>query len=163
MFFVWRDAAGPGTRWDSPRFDLHSPRVHSFGGDYDRGTPAFWTGNHPRGTRWAYLDYDLPGLDLKVHVDGSLNDPATPSRGWTAEVSIPWESLGDLANGRSLPPRDGDIWGILFARFQQIATRGGQATAGWAAHPFGVADTHVPECFTQVVFDRNLRAVPQDG
>ena len=27
-------------------------------------------------------------------------------------------------------------------------------TAGWAAHKFGVADTHVPECFTQVTFDR---------
>jgi hypothetical protein len=46
---------------------------------------------------------------------------------------------------------------MLFARFQQIAMRGGMGTAGWCAHPFGVADTHVPECFTQVTFDRRLR------
>jgi hypothetical protein len=157
VFFLWRDAAGPGTRWDRPEFSVHSPRVHSFGGDYDRGTRAFWTGNHPRGTRWAYLDYDLPGLDLRVHVDGSINDPGTLSRGWTAEVTIPWNSLADLANGRSLPPQDGDVWGFLFARFQQIGTRGGTATAGWCAHPFGVADTHVPECFTRVTFDRRHR------
>ena len=26
------------------------------------------------------------------------------------------------------------------------------ATAGWSAHPFGIADTHIPECFTQVTF-----------
>lgn len=158
VFFVWRDAAGPGTRWDDPRFDVHNPRVHSFGGDYDRGTPAFWTGNHPRGTRWAFLDYDMPGLDLRVHVDGRLNDPATLSRGWTAEVTIPWAALTDLADGRALPPRDGDDWGMLFARFQQIAVRAGTATAGWCAHPFGVADTHVPECFTRVVFDRSVFA-----
>jgi len=159
VFFVWRDAVGKGTRWDNPRFDVHNPRVHSFGGDYDRGTKAFWTGNHPRGTRWAYLDYDLPGVTVQTHVDGVLNDPTATSRGWTAEVTIPWASLADLANSRSLPPRDGETWGILMARFQQIATRsaGGTATAGWAAHRFGVADTHVPECFTQVVFDRARR------
>ena len=161
VLFVWRDAAGRGSRWDTARFDVHSPRVHSFGGDYDRGTRAFWTGNHPRGTRWAFLDYDLAGLEVQVQVDGRLNDPATLSRGWTAEVTIPWASLADLANGRSLPPQDGDIWGILFARFQQIATRGGRATAGWCAHPFGVPDTHIPACFTQVVFDRRHQTLPQ--
>lgn len=160
VFFVWRDVATPGSRWDNPRFSVQSPRVHSFGGDYDRGTTAFWTGNHPRGTRWAYLDYDLPGLDLRVQVDGRLNDPATLSRGWTAEISLPWAALSDLANGRALPPRDGDVWGMLFARFQQIALRGGTGTAGWCAHPFGVADTHVPESFTQVIFDRRLRLPP---
>ena len=71
-----------------------------------------------RGTRWAYLDYDLPGLDLRVHVDGRVNDPATLSRGWTAEVTIPWTALADLACGRALPPRDGDVWGMLPLRME---------------------------------------------
>jgi Carbohydrate family 9 binding domain-like len=156
VFFIWRDAYKRGGIWDTPKFDVHSPRVHSFGGDYDHGSKSFWTGNHPRGTRWAFLDYDMPGLDLKVAVDGKANDPSTLDRGWTAEITIPWASLIDLANGRALPPKDGDIWGIFFGRFQQLAVRSptGKATAGWAAHPFGVADTHIPECFTQVVFDR---------
>jgi Carbohydrate family 9 binding domain-like len=156
VFFIWRDAYVRGGKWDVPKFDVHSPRVHSFGGDYDRGTKSFWTGNHPRGTRWAFLDYDLPGLDVKVAVDGKANDPTVLDRGWTAEIAIPWASLGDLANGRSLPPKDGDTWGIFFGRFQQLAVRSstGAATGGWAAHQFGVADTHVPECFTQVRFDR---------
>jgi hypothetical protein len=156
VFFIWRDAYTRGSRWDTARFDVHSPRVHSFGGDYDRGTKAFWIGNHPRGTRWAFLDYDLPNLNLKVAVDGTVNDPTHLDRGWCAEITIPWASLTDLANGRSLPPKDGETWGMFFGRFQQLAVRSatGTATGGWAAHRFGVADTHVPECFTQVIFDR---------
>ncbi|MEI6099575.1 MAG: hypothetical protein WCS20_15040, partial [Alphaproteobacteria bacterium] len=77
-------------------------------------------------------------------------------RGWSAEITIPWASLTDLANGRSLRPKDGETWGPFFRRFQQLAVRSatGTANAGWAAHRFGVADTHVPECFTQVTFDR---------
>jgi hypothetical protein len=154
VFYIWRDAYTRGSKWDVPRFDVHNPRVHSFGGDYERGPKTFWTGNHPRGTRWAFLDYDLPGLKVHVHADGKVNDPAVLDRGWSAEIVIPWAGLKDLANGRSLPPKDGDTWGIFMGRFQQLATRSpaSTATAGWAAHPFGVADTHVPECFTQVTF-----------
>ena len=154
VFYIWRDTYTRGSKWDVPRFDVHHPRVHSFGGDYAPGPKTFWTGNHPRGTRWAFLDYDLPGLEVHVHADGTLNDPATLDRGWTAEIVIPWSGLADLANGRSLPPKSGDIWGIFMGRFEQLRTRGPTdvATAGWAVHPFGVADTHVPECFTQVTF-----------
>jgi hypothetical protein len=159
VFFIWHDAYQQGSKWDVPKFNVHSPRVHSFGGDYDHSTKSFWTGNHPRGTRWAFLDYDMPGLDLKVAVDGTPNHPSTVDRGWTAEISIPWKNLADLSNGRSLPPKDGDTWGIFFGRFQQLAARtsSGYVTGGYAAHAFGVADTHVPECFTQVRFDRDHR------
>lgn len=154
VFYLWRDACTRGSKWDTPRFDVHNPRVQSFGGDYPRDRRNFWTGNHPRGTRWAFLDYDLPGLAVRTHYDGTLNDPSTLDRGWTAEITIPWAGLVDLANGRSLSPRPGDTWGIFMGRFQQLQTRGPAetATAGWAAHRFGVADTHVPECFTQVTF-----------
>lgn len=152
VFYIWRDAWTKGGKWDQPRFDVHHPRVQSFGGDFARDRTNFWVGNHPRGTRWAYLDYDLPGLDVRVHVDGAINDPTVLSRGWSAEITIPWTGLRDLSNGRSLPPREGDTWGIFMGRFEQILNRGPTATAGWAAHAFGVADTHVPECFTQVTF-----------
>jgi Carbohydrate family 9 binding domain-like len=154
VFYLWRDSVTPGSKWDSPRFDVHDPRVHSFGGDHPLDRASFWTGNHPRGTRWAYLNYDLPGVQVAVSVQGSINDPTVVDTGWTAEVTIPWASLGDLANGRSLPPSDGEVWGIFLGRFEQVATRGPgtTATAGWGASPIGVADTHVPESFTQVRF-----------
>ena len=157
VFFIWRDAYTRGNRWDQPRFDPLGPHARTFGGDFAATRKTFWTGAHPRGPRWAFLDYDLPGLDVKVAIDGTLNDPRTVDRGWSAEITIPWASLIDLANGRSLPPKDGDTWGIFLGRFQQIDARAGKVTAGWAAHKFGVADTHVPECFTQVTFDRSVK------
>jgi len=153
VFYIWRDAYTRGSRWAVPRFDVHSPQVHSFAGDHPLTPEAFWPGCHPRGTRWAFLDYDLPGLQVSVEVDGVLNDPATVDRGWTATVVLPWTGLADLANGRSLPPVPGDTWGIFFGRFQQVGARdGSRVTAGWAANPHGVADTHLPESFTQVTF-----------
>lgn len=59
-----------------------------------------------------------------------------------------------LAAGRSLPPVDGDVWHLLFARFQRMAARGEEIWPhpGWAANRHGVADTHIPECFTRVHF-----------
>jgi hypothetical protein len=153
-FYIWRDSFSRGSKWDTPKFDVHSPLVHSFGGDYEASRDSFWTGNHPRGTRWAYLNYDLPGVSVAVSVTGAINDPSVIDEGWTAEIIIPWVSLGDLANGRSLPPKDGDEWGIFLGRFEQLATRSPEttATAGWGASPIGVADTHVPESFTRVRF-----------
>jgi hypothetical protein len=153
-FYIWRDSFSRGSKWDTPKFDVHSPLVHSFGGDYEPSRDSFWTGNHPRGTRWAYLNYDLPGVSVAVSVTGAINDPSVIDEGWTAEITIPWASLGDLANGRSLPPKDGDEWGIFLGRFEQLATRSPEttATAGWGASPIGVADTHVPESFTRVRF-----------
>jgi hypothetical protein len=156
-FYIWRDSYTSGSRWDIPRFDVHSPLVHSFGGDYVPTRESFWVGNHPRGTRWAFLGYDLPGVRVEVSVTGSINDTSVIDEGWTAEITIPWSSLGDLANGRSLPPRSGDVWGIFLGRFEQLAIRGsrGTATAGWGATRIGVSDTHVPESFTQVRFEGN--------
>jgi hypothetical protein len=157
-FYIWRDSFTRGSRWDTPQFDVHNPMVHSFGGDYEPSRDSFWTGNHPRGTRWAYLNYDLPAVAVAVAVNGAINDSSVVDEGWSAEVTIPWASLGDLANGRSLPPQDGDVWGIFLGRFEQLATRSPEttATAGWGASPIGVADTHVPESFTQVHFSSTL-------
>jgi hypothetical protein len=155
VFFVWRDAHRPGTRWDVPKFDVHSPRVHSFAGDHGFTRTSFWTGNHPRGTRWAYLDYDIDGLELAVHVDGEINNPDHIDRGWSAEIHIPWTSLADLAHGRSLPPVAGDEWSIFLGRFERVATRtpGESIGLGWAASPHGVNDTHIPTSWTRVTFD----------
>lgn len=158
VFFVWRDAYLTGAPWDEPRFDVHSPRVHSFAGDYEPSETTFWAGAHPRGTRWAYLDYDMPGLQLAVGVDGSLNDPTTIDRGWSAEIKIPWASLTDLAHGRSLPPTPGDTWSIFLGRFEQMPTREAGRTIGlgWSASPHGVNDTHVPASWTRVTFDQRV-------
>ncbi|MBS1718265.1 MAG: carbohydrate-binding family 9-like protein [Armatimonadetes bacterium] len=149
VFFIWRDAY---QRFDQKEFDVHRRKAYTFGGDFDRTPDHFWDGNHPRGTRWAFRDFDMPGLRTAVHIDGELNNPNVRSKGVTVEIAIPWASLGLLANGRSVPPKDGDTWNMFFGRFQQLAIGEKQVQAAWCLTPHGRYDTHMPEKFTPVIF-----------
>jgi hypothetical protein len=120
-----------------------------------------WDGvgyRHPRGGRQGFFRWDLPGLRTGVHVDGVLNDPAVRDRGWTVEIAIPWSSLQILsrADGRSLPPQDGDTWRIDFSRFNTYqAAAPPEDSGGWAMSAHGVWDSHVPEVFPYVTFSKD--------
>lgn len=154
VMFIWRDAYTKGSRFDIPEFDLLERESYSFGGDYDRTPSSFWRGTHPRGTRWAFTDWDFPGLQVAVHLDGTLNDHSDRDRGWTAEVALPWSGMSVLANGRSLPPKDGDTWRMFFGRFQKLINAGREISPhpAWVLSPHGEYDTHRPECFPYVTF-----------
>ncbi|MFM2031294.1 MAG: hypothetical protein RLZZ297_59 [Chloroflexota bacterium] len=155
VFFIWQDAWKKGGVWDTPQFDVHDHQAILFGGNHDRTGAYFWKGTHPRGLRWAYRDYDLPGLQSAVWVDGTINDPTTIDRGWSVEIAFPWAGMQHLADGRSLPPQNGDEWRIFFGRFQKLLLSGQQPTqpAAWSWGKVGSNDNHIPERFTQVVFD----------
>ncbi|MEQ1934451.1 MAG: carbohydrate-binding family 9-like protein [Fimbriimonadaceae bacterium] len=146
VFFIWRDAFD---RFDG--FDLKD--AYSFGGDFDRTPEHFWDGNHPRGTRWAFRNWDMPGLRSAVSVQGALNDSSVRSEGWRVEMAIPWESLRVLSNGREVPPKPGDVWNLFFGRFQRVPIGGVEHQAAWCVSPHGRYDTHMPERFTPVVFE----------
>lgn len=152
VMFIWRDAYTRGSRFDVPEFDLH--QAYSFAGDFDRQPESFWDGTHPRGPRWAFRNWDLPGLEVAAQVQGTLNDNGDIDQGWTVELAIPWSSLHRLSNGRSLPPRDGDIWPMFFGRFQRLTNAGLEVTPhpAWVLTPHGVYDTHQPERFSRVSF-----------
>jgi hypothetical protein len=154
VFFIWRDAYTKGSRFDVPEFDLLEHQALSFGGDYDRDPKSFWDGTHPRGTRWVFRDWDFPGLRSAVHVDGKLNDDTVVDKGWTVELAFPWDGMRALANGRPLPPKDGDIWRMFFGRFQLLHSGGKEVEPhpAWAWNRHGVYDTHLPERFTYVHF-----------
>lgn len=154
VLFIWRDAYKRGSRFDVPEFDLLEREVFTFAGNDDRDLTTFWRGAHPRGTRWAFTDWDFPGLQVAVQVQGSLNDPSTLDKGWTAEIALPWSGMKWLANGRSLPPTPGDVWRIFFGRFQKLMNAGNevQPHPAWVMSPHGVYDTHKPECFPYVTF-----------
>ena len=154
VMFVWRDAYTRGSRFDVPEFDLFGRDVYSFAGDYDRQPASFWRGTHPRGPRWAFLGWDFPGLKIAVQVDGTLNDASDIDRGWTAELALPWSGMTWLANGRSLPPQDGDTWRMFFGRFQKLLNAGRevQPHPAWVLSPHGEYDTHKPECFPYMSF-----------
>ena len=126
VFFVWRDALQTGSRFDVPEFDVRQRNALTFGGNYDREAQTFWRGTHPRGLRWAFLDWDFPGMHSAVKVDGKINDRSSVDRGWTVELAFPWTGMKWLANGRALPPRDGDVWSMFFGRFEKPMNGGAE-------------------------------------
>nr|MBA3706231.1 carbohydrate-binding family 9-like protein [Bacteroidota bacterium] len=135
-------------------FDTYKDKALTFAGDYDRTGDSFWKGWHPRGARYAFLDYDMPGLKTAVKVDGKINDNTVIDKGWTLEIAVPWKSMKWLANGRSLPPEDNDVWRIFFGRFQKMISSGQEIHPhpAWVMNKHGVYDTHIPECFPKVLF-----------
>lgn len=157
VFFIWKDAYLRGSRFDVPLFDVHQPQAMTFGGDYDRSGPSFWYGTHPRGLRWAFLNFDMPGLETAVRVDGTLNDNSDIDNGWSSEIAIPWSSLTLLANGRSVPPQPGDEWRMLLGRFQKVMVSGTevQPHPAMVMSPHGIYDTHQPEKWSRIVFENS--------
>ena len=152
VFFIWQDAYTRGGRFDTPEFDLFGGQATGFGGNFDRIGDHFWWGAHPRGARWAFPRWDFPGLKSAVKIDGTLNDPTTVDRGWTVELAFPWAGMGQLGHGRSIPPAEGDIWRMMFARYQKMNHMDRISHTGWAADRIGSMDNHVPECWTRVEF-----------
>jgi hypothetical protein len=150
VFYIWQDAYQKGGRFDIPEFDLLTRRVDVLGGFQD----ALRWGKHPRGARWAFMDWDFPGLKTAVRVDGTLNDASDVDRGWTAEIAFPWRGMKILAGSRPVPPRDGDVWRMDFSRFELLDYCGVKAEPhpGWALNRHGVYDSHIPECFSFVHF-----------
>jgi hypothetical protein len=152
VFYIWQDAYKRGSRFDVPEFDLLERRALSFGGNHDRSGAHFWWGTHPRKCRWAFLDWDFPGLVTAVHVDGPLNDASTPGKGWTVELAFPWAGMSWLANGRALPPQDGDVWRLFLGRYESLNLNGVNAGPGYAWNQVGSGDNHFPERFTPIQF-----------
>jgi hypothetical protein len=150
VFYVWQDALQKGGRFDRPEFDLRERRVDVLGGFQD----GMRWGKHPRGPRWAFMDWDFPGLRAAVQVQGTLNDDSDIDQGWAAEIAFPWRGMMTLAGRRPVPPRDGDVWRMDFSRFELLKNCGVtvEPHPGWALNRHGVYDSHIPECFSFVHF-----------
>lgn len=150
VFYIWQDAYTRGSRFDTPEFDLLSRKVDVLGGFQD----TMRYKKHPRGSRWAFTDWDFPGMKSAVRVDGTINDSRNIDKGWTVELAFPWTGMKTLAGDRPLPPREGDTWRFDFSRFEVLTWSGMKITPspGWAFNKHGVYDSHIPECFTYVRF-----------
>ena len=150
VFFVYQDALRRGSRFDRPEFDLYSRDVDVLSGFQDPTR----NGKHHRGKRWAFMDWDFPGLETAVKIDGRLNDPESVDKGWTVELAFPWEGMKGLFADRELPPREGDTLRANFFRFESLRYNGKTAaeSPGWALNEHGVYDSHIPECFSFLHF-----------
>jgi hypothetical protein len=150
VFFIYQDALRRGGRFDRPEFDLYTRNVDVLGGFQD----ATRVGRHPRGRRWAFMDWDFPGLQSAVKVDGRINDPSHIDRGWTVELAFPWAGMAALFAQRRLPPTEGDVLRASFSRFEALRYHGKTVSEspGWALNAHGVYDSHIPECFSFLHF-----------
>jgi hypothetical protein len=149
VMHVWRNSFAQSPFGDDAQWTIRNPDVFTFAGDFDRRPESFWSGTHPRGVRIAHRGYDFPGLVAAVHVDGALNDRSQPSRGWSAEVLLPWAELTRLSEGRISHGAQCEI-PMFLGRFQQLVIGSRTVTAPWCLTPHGVLDTHQPERFTRV-------------
>lgn len=147
VLFVWEECYEASGYSKLPELRRDAPKVGVFNGVGFK--------NHPRGPRIGFWNWDYPGLRVAVFVDGTLNDNSDRDRGWTVEIALPWEGMKLLAmpDGRSLPPKDGDVWRINCFRFNQYKEAPpAEDSGGWAWAPHYVWDSHIPECFPYVQF-----------
>jgi hypothetical protein len=145
-FFVWEDAYNAFSQL--PGFDRS--KLKPFNG-------VGFT-NHPRGKRLGSFEWTFPGKQTAVSVDGTINKDEDRDRGWSVEVAFPWKGMQLLAkaDGRSVPPKDGDEWRIDFSRFNQYKEAApARDSGGWALSRHGIWDSHIPECFPRIRFSSN--------
>jgi len=156
VFFIWEQAYDKGGFASVPEFSRANPKVRPFNG------VGFKT--HPRGRRLGSWAWDFPGLQTAVQVNGTLNKSQDKDSGWSVELAFPWPGMKWLAraDGRSLPPKDGDVWRMDFSRFNQYkAPAPAKDSGGWAWSSHGIWDSHVPECFTYIHFStQDVSTVP---
>jgi hypothetical protein len=103
--------------------------------------------------RHGDLDWQLPGLEHAVRIDGLLNRPEVRDTGWTVEFALPWDGLRPLMGGRPIPPEPGDALRVTAYRAHHDRTKPrGAAAAGWAWSVTGNDNIHVPERWNRLRF-----------
>jgi hypothetical protein len=100
--------------------------------------------------------WNIAGLQVGTHVDGTINNPTDTDKGWTAEIIIPLAAVKECA--KSLP-KAGDKWRIDFSRVEwrtviengkykkeiNPATGKPYPEDNWVWSPQGRIDMHMPE------------------
>ena len=152
-FFIWNDAYEKGGFNAAPEFSRS--KLKPFNGVGFK--------NHPRGGRLGQFDWNFPGKQTAVAIDGTVNDDKDRDRGWTVELACPWKGLHWLAkaDNRALPPADGDVWRMDFSRFNTYKEAPpAKDSGGWVWTRHGVWDSHIPECFAYIRFTTNASSSP---
>jgi hypothetical protein len=71
----------------------------------------------------AVTGWNIAGLQVGTHVDGTINNPADIDKGWTVEIRIPLTALKECSGPAGLP-KAGDKWRIDFSRVECMVSSG---------------------------------------
>ena len=104
-------------------------------------------------------DWEIPGLQTAVHVQGSLNDPADTDKYWSVEIAIPWRVMAEYSHTPT-PPRNGDQWRVNFSRVEwqheikenKYSKISGLREDNWVWSAQGIVNMHRPERWGFVQF-----------
>lgn len=104
----------------------------------------------------ADLTWNATGLKKAVGIRGTLNEPGDTDSGWTVEMAIPFDLIGQTAGVAK--PQQGTEWRINFSRVEWLMEKDANGyrkktgPAGkplpeqnWVWSPQGLIDMHVPE------------------
>lgn len=152
VFYIWQDAYKKDSRFDTPEFDLLEREVDVLGGFQDE----IRFKKHPRGRRWAFMDWDFPGLKSAVKIQGTINDSTNRDDGWTVELAFPWKGMNSLFGKEVIPRKNLTELRINFSRFQKLQYNNyyPKKHPGWALNSHGVYDSHIPNCFSYLAISQ---------
>jgi hypothetical protein len=102
--------------------------------------------------------WNIAGLQVGTHVDGTINNPSDIDKGWTVEMKIPLAVLKECSGTAGLP-KAGDTWRIDFSRVEwrtliengdykkeiNPATGKSYPEDNWVWSPQGRINMHMPE------------------
>jgi hypothetical protein len=109
--------------------------------------------------------WDIAGLQVATHVNGTLNDASDTDKGWSVEIKIPLVALSECAMNAK-PPKAGDQWRINFSRveWRTIVEDGNYRKVinpqtgkpfpedNWVWSPQGRINMHMPEMWGYTQF-----------
>ncbi len=93
-----------------------------------------------------FKQFDLRGVKLATHIDGTLNMRGDKDKGWSLEVAIPWSNFDAL----SKRPEPGAVWSANINRWD--GTEPNRRMSNWSDPVQPRANPHVPARFGQLVF-----------
>jgi hypothetical protein len=109
--------------------------------------------------------WDIAGLKVGTHVDGTINDPGDTDKGWSVEIAIPLSTFKEWSGIEGLPEA-AEQWRIDFSRVEwrtrvengsykkEINPQTGKSFPedNWVWSPQGRINMHMPEMWGYLQF-----------
>jgi hypothetical protein len=96
--------------------------------------------------RHLFKRFQMEGVQLAAHLDGTLNAGGDQDKGWSLEVAIPWENFEGLS-GR---PQAGAVWTATLNRWDGVEPA--RRLSMWVDPQDRRPSPHHPERFGELVF-----------